>query len=344
MVFVKGGTGMVGVRLIFDLLTNNNKVVALLRPGSSIQKFKSQLKFYTATPDKLMEQIQWVEGDVLDYESLLKQIPENAEVYHCAAFVSFRKEDRNKILETNVEGTANVVNACLQKKVKKLCHVSSIAAIGGKIKGQLVDETTPWSASGKSTYSLSKYYSEMEIWRGIAEGLSAVIVNPAVILGPGIWNQGSPSFFPLIDKGLKFFTKGTTSYVDVRDVSRAMIYLMNNEAEGSRFILATETLSYQQFFSLIADKLNVRQPKIYANLLITGVAWRLITLASIFTRNTPQITRQTHRVSHATDSYSGALFAQTAGFEYTPINQTVDYIARLYRQSQNEKNGVTALR
>ncbi|MGD9993397.1 MAG: NAD-dependent epimerase/dehydratase family protein [Salinivirgaceae bacterium] len=337
MVFVTGGTGMVGVRLIFDLLTNNNKIVALIRPGTSIQKFKSQLGFYTTLTEALMERIQWVEGDVLDLESLLKHIPENAEVYHCAAFVSFRKADRKKIFETNVEGTANVVNACLQKKVKKLCHVSSIAAIGGKIKGQLVDETTPWSASGKSGYSLSKYYSEMEIWRGIAEGLSAVIVNPAVILGPGIWNEGSPSFFPLIDKGLKFFTKGSTSYVDVRDVSRAMIFLMNNETEGSRFIQAAETLSYQQFFSLIADKLNVDRPKFYANRLITGIAWRLLALASLFTRSTPQITRQTHRVSHATDSYSGALFAQKSGFEYTPINQTVDYIAKLYRQSKPER-------
>lgn len=328
---------MVGVRLIFDLLNQGNKVVALIRPGTSPEKFKSQLRCYTASPDELMEQIQWVEGDVLDFESLLNQMPENAEVYHCAAFVSFRKEDRKKIFETNVEGTANVVNACLQKKAKKLCHVSSIAAIGGKIKGQIVDETTPWSASGKSAYSLSKYYSEMEIWRGIAEGLSAVIVNPAVILGPGIWNEGSPSFFPLIDKGLKFFTKGSTSYVDVRDVCRAMIFLMNNEAEGSRFILAAETLSYQKFFSLIAEKLNVARPKIYANRVITGIAWRLIAFVSLFARSTPQITRQTHRVSHASDSYSGALFAQKSGFEYTHINQTVDFIAKLYLQNKQEK-------
>lgn len=331
MVFVTGSTGMVGARLIYDLDLKGEQIIALKRPGTSVNKFIKLVRFYTADPEALANRITWVEGDVLDYESLLLAIPNGAEVYHCAAYVSFSERKKSKIWETNVEGTANLVNACLINEASKLCHVSSIAAIGGKINDQVIDEYNPWSASGKSAYSLSKYYSELEIWRGVAEGLQVVIVNPAVILGPGIWNEGSAAFLPLVDKGLKFYTKGTTSYVDVRDVTRAMIYLMHSEQKAERFILASETFSYQEFFTSLAKSLGIKPPTIYANRILTGFAWLLMALVSFITRKPAKITRQTHRVSHITDAYNGNKYKQISGLDYIPIQKTIEDVTNHYK-------------
>ncbi len=330
MVFITGGSGLVGTRLIYELDQKGEQIIALNRSEKSVDKFKEQVKFYTNDILGLVNRINWVEGDVLDYESLLNQLPEKAEVYHCAAFVSFNPADGDKIREVNVDGTANIINACLQKNVKKLCHVSSIAAIGGKIKGHIIDEDTPWSASGKSAYALSKYHSELEIWRGVAEGLNAVIVNPAVILGPGIWSEGSPSFFAAIHRGLPFYTLGTTSYVDVGDVTKAMIFFMAQSETNDRFLLASETWSFQQFFNQIAKELGVRPPKIYANRLLTGIVYRMLTFTSLFTRKTPFITKQTHQSSHELNSYSGAKITEKTGFTYTPINETIKFICECY--------------
>jgi nucleoside-diphosphate-sugar epimerase len=328
MVFVTGGTGLVGARLIYDLDKKGEQIIALKRQETPVAKFVQMVAYYTNTPNELANRVTWVHGDILDYESLLMQIPPGAKVYHCAAYVSFNKADQAKILESNIEGTANLINACLQKGIQKFCHVSSIAAIGGTVNGKIIDETTPWSASGKSNYSLSKYYAEMEVWRGIAEGLHAVIVNPAVILGPGIWSQGSPSFFPLIANGLKFYTKGSTSYVDVRDVTRAMIFLMEGQQEAEKFLLGSETLSYQNFFTQIANSLQVKAPTIYANRYVTGIVWRVLALFSFFSGRMPKITRQTHRISHILDAYSGKKFSENSGFVYTPIQDTIAFIAK----------------
>lgn len=322
---------MVGARLIYDLDKRGEQVIALKRPQTSVKKFVQMVAFYTSSPNELAKRVTWVNGDLLDYESLLLQIPHGSRVYHCAAHVSFHKSEQEKILESNMDGTANLINACLQKSVQKLCHVSSIAALGGKVNGKITDETTPWSASGKSNYSISKYYAELEVWRGIAEGLPAVIVNPAVILGPGIWDQGSPAFFTLVAKGLRFYTKGSTAYVDVRDVTRAMLFLMDSDIENERFLLASENLSYQDFFTAIANNLQIEPPKIYASPIITAIVWQVLAVVAFFTRKTPKITRQTHRISHVKDFYSGSKITTMGAFVYTPIQDTIAFIANHFK-------------
>lgn len=330
MIFVTGGTGLVGARLIFDLVNKGEKVTALKRAGTSLNRFLSLISFYTNNNKAIEKNITWVEGDLLDFENLTKVIPIGAKVYHCAAKVSFNPKMSNNIIENNVEGTANLVNACLLKNVVKLCHVSSIGALGGKINGQQINENTPWSSVGKSAYSLSKYYSELEVWRSMAEGLCAVIVNPSVILGAGNWNQGSPQLFSMVSKGLKYYTSGTTSYVDVKDVSKAMIMLMDSDIEGERFLLASETLSYKSLFIKIADSIQVKAPYKYASKFITGVAFRLEKVRSVILSNEPKMTRQTHTISHTSDNYSGKKITEKLNFSYTPIIETIKFIGNCF--------------
>jgi len=333
MVFVTGGTGLVGVRLIFDLVTSGEKVFALLRAKTPKSKFRDILSFYTKDIKTIEDKIVWVEGDLNDIESLIEIIPEGSKVFHCAAKVSFNPKKKQSIIDTNVKGTANLVNACLVNSVEKLCHVSSIGALGGKSNGQAIDENTPWLSVGKSAYSISKYYSELEVWRGIAEGLNAVIVNPAVILGPGDWHSGSPQLFSMVAKGLKYFTLGSTSYIDVRDVSKALILLMNSDVQEERFLLASETRTYKDLFTSIAQSINVTAPKKYATPFITNLAYRLEKVRSVILNSEPKMTKQTHTIAHTKDNYVGNKIHEKLGFSYTPISKTISYIGDCYLQT-----------
>jgi len=253
MVFVTGGTGLIGSHLLYELVSSGKKVTALRRKSGDIKQVLKIFSLYSDDPEGLFARINWVTGDILDFFGLQDLLAGATEVYHCAAVISFSKRDRGKMITNNVGGTANIVNACIQNGVPKLCHVSSVSALGKAQKDSLTDELTNWVPSKKvSGYSESKFFSEMEIWRGIEEGLDAVIVNPSVVLGPGKWSSGSAQFFKAVWDGLKFYTGGATGFVDVNDVVRAMITLMEDtnfkRCKNQRYILNSENVSYRELF------------------------------------------------------------------------------------------------
>ncbi len=183
MIVVTGGTGLVGSHLLYELVLKGERIKALKRNSSNTGNTLRTFHYYSKDADKLFSLIDWVEGDILDLVSLEEAFEGASMVYHTAAFVSFVPSRKKKILNNNIQGTANVVNACLTKKVGKLCHVSSVSALGHAIDGLQTDEEMIWSPSKhRSYYSVSKFHSEMEVWRGIEEGLNSVIVNPSFIL------------------------------------------------------------------------------------------------------------------------------------------------------------------
>ncbi|PTN09054.1 NAD-dependent epimerase/dehydratase family protein [Mangrovibacterium marinum] len=337
MIFVTGGTGLVGSHLLFNLLQTGNKVRALKRPNSNMKAVIKSFSYYTDKAEELFQQIEWVEGDILDYHSLEDLLNGVTDVYHCAAMVSFHPNDHDSMLNNNVKGTANLIDAAIVNKVKRFCHISSIAALGKTQDGTLIDEETYWIPSKqKSAYSLSKFFSEMEVWRGIEEGVDAVIVNPSIILGPGNWDIGSPKLFQTIWKGLKYYTKGETGFVDVRDVVRAMAQLMEartfEQVKNQRFILNAGNMSYQDFFNQIADALQRPRPKTFASDLILKIAWRAARLASFFSGKRPAITRETVSGSNNINHYNGSKIQRSIDFSYHPLNQTIVDIAQLFLQ------------
>ena len=184
MVLITGATGLVGSHLALHLLENNERIRAIYRTKTSIEKTKSLFKLYGK--ESLFEQIEWIEADINDIPSLEIAFKGVEYVYHCAALISFDPKDEKKLRKINIEGTANIVNFCLAFNVKKLCHVSSIAALGDLMEHEtLITEETIWNPEKHhSDYAISKYGAEMEIWRGLQEGLPVVIINPGVILGP----------------------------------------------------------------------------------------------------------------------------------------------------------------
>ena len=330
-ILITGGTGLVGSHLLLNLVSRGLKVRALKRENSSLGLVKKVFSYYSDKADNLLSHIEWVDGDVTDIYSLYDAMENIEQVYHTAAIVSFGPYDNKIMTKINVEGTANVVNAGLNKKIKKLCHVSSIATLGRADNEGLIDEETHWKNSkDNSSYSVSKYNAEREVWRGIAEGLPAVIVNPSVIIGPGNWNRGSSQLFRQVWDGLKYYTDGVNGYVDVRDVAKSIILLMESDIANSRFIVSSENIDYLKLFSMIADGLGKNKPSVKANLLMGGLAWRVEKVRSFFTGEKPLISKETANTAFQKYYYSNEKIKKTLGFEFIPMHTSIKETCALF--------------
>lgn len=331
MIFVTGGTGLVGSHLLFDLVKKGQSVRALKRTSSNVLNVKKLFCFYSPEGKTLFDQIEWVEGDILDIYSLLDALENVSYVYHCAAMVSFIANDTDTLIKTNVEGTANLVNACLEKQIKKLCFVSSVAALGTSENGAVFTEKLVWKSSPEhSMYAISKYGAEREVWRGSEEGLNVVIVNPSVIIGPGNWNKGSSLLFKQFYAGMLFYTNGTTGFVDVRDVVKAMVQLTESTINNERYIVSAANLSYLAFFKEMAKAFSKRAPLINAPPFLTAIAWRLEAVKNKLFGTEPRLTREIKRAIHQQRSYSSDKLIKALKFEFINFSYTVRHTADLY--------------
>jgi dihydroflavonol-4-reductase len=337
MIFVTGGTGLVGAHLLYELTLAGKSVKALKRETSDLQHVLKTFSYYSDKPNELFKQIEWINGDILDYFGLEKIMEGVTEIYHCAAIVSFDPKERKRMIANNVEGTANLVNAALEKGARKICHVSSVAALGRLDEQQLITEETNWVPSKKiSGYSESKFFSEVEIWRGIEEGLNAVIVNPSIILGPANWETGSAKMFKTVWDGMKFFTRGVTGFVDVRDVVKAMILLMDEQyfekIKNQRFLISSENLSYETVFCQIADALAKPRPKYNATGGLMEMVWRVLWIISLLTRKSPLITRETAANSNVKRKFDGSKIKNYFDFEYLPVSESIKQTSAILKQ------------
>jgi nucleoside-diphosphate-sugar epimerase len=313
-ILVTGGTGFVGAYLLHYLLQRGYTAIrAIKRANSSMALVKD-----------IEQQIEWIEGDILDIFSLEDAMEGVEQVYHCAAVVSYDPRDKKKLHEVNVKGTANVVNAALHVGIEKLLHVSSIAALGRSQKTVYLDETATWENSkSNSYYAITKYLAEMEVWRGMAEGLTVAVINPSVILGSGFWGQGTSKFFMNGWKNFDFYSTGGTGFVDVRDVAKACIDLMESHLSNQRLIVNAENLLYQELQYQIADALNKKRPTVKVNYIIRELAWRAAWLQSRLMGTSPFITKETARQATKRYYYDNSKSIEKLQVQYTPIKETI---------------------
>jgi dihydroflavonol-4-reductase len=242
-------------------------------------------------------------------------------VYHCAAIISFEPKDKYRLRKINVEGTANVVNACLDAGVQKLVHVSSVSALGRIRNGGIVNEQMNLNEeTNNSVYGKSKYLGELEVWRGIGEGLQALIVNPSIILGGDSWENGSAAIFKTAYNEFKWYTEGITGFVGVSDVASAMILLMNSKISGQRLILSAENLSYKEIFTLIAKCFGKKPPPKKISPFMAEIIWRLEAVKAGFTGKKHLLTKETVRTALASVYYDNSkILNELPGFNFTPV-------------------------
>lgn len=319
VILVTGGTGFLGSTLIKLLIEQGHAVLATKRSSSAIPEML-----------KSSSLIEWIDADVTDYFALADIFVNINQVYHCAAKVSYQKEDAYELFQVNVEGTAHIVNLCLEHQAR-LVHVSSIAALGSRKDNKPVNEADKWEYDPKmSNYALSKYKSELEVWRGINEGLDAVIVNPSVIMGLGSYKKGSGAIFELVNNGIKIFTGGSVGIVDVEDVTKIMFQLMNSDIKSERFILNSENISNKELLYRIAQLIDKKPPALKANNLMLSAAWRMAKVLSLMTGKKPVITEESVQAAASLLAFSNEKITKAINYSFKPLNHTLQEIANTY--------------
>jgi nucleoside-diphosphate-sugar epimerase len=333
MILVTGATGLVGSHLLYALLQKHTSVVALCRKDSHRAFVEEVFAHYSADGESLAKRIEWRVADLLDVGALEDAFEGISHVYHCAAMVSFTAGDAGHMMEVNQLGTANVVNVALHKGVKHLVYVSSVAALGRSGENGIISEETEWTESKhNSAYAKSKYNAELEVWRGMQEGLSASIVNPGIIFGPGDWSEGSPALVKKIADGFPYYTLGTNGFVDVRDVVDVMQLLMERKISEERFVLVSENLSYKKVFEFIAEGLEQEPPQKEAQAWKGAVLWRLEKLRTTLFGGKPLITEETARSAASTYYYENAKVRKMLSFEFRPMSEAIQQTAALYKK------------
>lgn len=324
LIFVTGGSGFLGSYLLRYLLQYGYRHVRAVSQPESDFSLVADIK----------DRIEWVEGNVLDPVFLEEAMNGAQQVYHCAAIVSFDPRDRKKMMAVNVEGTANIVNTALHVGIEKLIHVSSIAALGRTKVQVVINENNKWVRNKFiSNYAISKYLSEQEVWRGIAEGLNAAIVNPGIILGSGRWNEGPLKLFKLAWRNFPFYTQGTTGFVDVRDVARFMVLLMESNISAERYILCSENQSFKDLLTKMSEQLGKTPPYFPVTPLLQQIIWRWEWLRTRLLGGSPLITRETAANARRTYHLVNGKSIKDLNFKYTPLGQTIKEAGAQFKEA-----------
>jgi len=323
-----GATGLIGIQLLKDLLqTKNYEILAIYNNTSPESVF----------PQK-NELIQWKKVDLQDICQLNRVFQEVDFVIHAAALVSFSDKDKEKLYKVNVEGTANVVNACLEQGIEKLCYVSSVAAIGRSGTNLTLNEEHRWEESEYiSNYSRTKHLAELELWRAIAEGLNAVIVNPSVVLGEGDWHRSSTQIFRYIWESGKFYTDGILNYVDVRDVSQIIIKLLESDITDERFILNAGITTYKDIFDKIAKHFQKVPPNFRITPNLANVLWRFAKIGAWFTGKAPLITREIAQNAKSQYQYDGSKIQEKINFQFQSLEETLAHTCKALLKKYSKK-------
>lgn len=324
-IFVTGGTGFIGSYIIKNLIEKGYGVRAIRR--------SSKLPFYI--PTEILDKVQWIEGDVLDVVSLNDAMKGADSVIHSAAIVSFSKKERKEMYRVNVEGTANVVNIAIENNIKRFLHISSVAALGRTTKTETVTEQKKWEENKNNThYAITKHYSELQVWRGFAEGLEGVVINPSTVLGYGDWHQSSCAIFKNAYKEFPWYTKGINGFVGVKDVAEAAVQLVLSDITQKKFIINAENWSFQQLFNTIAEGFHKKHPHKEATKAMGEIAWRFEKLKEVFTGKKALLTRETAKVAHSKTSFDNSeLLKALPDFQFTPLEIVIKKTCKKYLEA-----------
>lgn len=323
-ILLTGATGFLGSYILRSLVSEGyNNLVCLSREKTALLQGDSD---HTS--------VNWLYGDISDILFLDRALEGIECIIHCAAIVSFDIHQKKSLLKIPVEGTANLVNIALDKKAKFFLHISSVAALGRKKPEESITEKSVFSNSSyDTTYGLSKFLAEQEVWRGHAEGLNVAILNPSIILGSGNWHQSSPQIFRKVYSGLSYYPIGSTGWVDVRDVASAVLKILDLQPNGERFIVSSQNMSYRQVFEKIAGHLNVKPPRHPLQTRFGAWKWRLESLKSLLFSVESQLTKETYQSTSAVSNYQNDKSISALGLVYIPLEKTIAQTCELFLES-----------
>ena len=315
MILITGATGFVGRNLILSLSEKSDNLIGQFRREEKLEETKNF--FISNKKEEIFNKIIWRKADITNFSEVQSLFDKVVEVYHCAAYVSMALYKTNYLNLVNITGTTYIVNNCISKKVKKLCFISSIAAIGEGSNGEITEETDWNPEVEKTPYSYSKYGSEMEVWRASQEGVPVVIVNPGIIIGNNSQIQ------KIIRTKFNFYTSGITGFVTVEDVVEATIRLMGEKIKNERFILVSENISFKNFVNHISTKnknYSINIPKA-----ILYLIWLIESFFSHLRLRNKFLTRALIKSLYSKNHYNGNKICKyLQNFNYSAIYSYLD--------------------
>jgi dihydroflavonol-4-reductase len=327
MIAITGANGLLGSFIVRKLIEKQSHFVAIKREGGD-----------TTLLHDVAGKIRWHNADILNPLQLHEALEGCTHVIHAAAFISFSPHRAKQIMEINAVGTRNVVNACLQQNIKRLVHISSVAALGRQKNQTLINEDNKWIENPlNSVYANSKYRAELEVFRGQEEGLNTVILNPSVILAAADWNRSSAQLFKYSSKQKPFYIDAFLNYVDVRDVASCVYHLLEHDCQAQRFIVSAGNISYKNFFEKIAQLLNTKPPGLKLTKDILKVIAQAETVRSWFTRSEPLITREMAQLAESRYLYDNQKIRNILNFEFQTIDNTLEWCCDYYNKKINSK-------
>lgn len=337
MILVTGGTGLVGSHLLAKLMETEKNVRAIYRSVEKLHIPKKIFSYYfQENTDFYFSKIEWVQADITDIPALTAAFLGITHVYHCAGFISFEISEEKKLRKINIEGTTNVVNLCISFQVQKLCHVSSIATLGKSISGNKINEESYFEQTKhNSFYSISKFGAEMEVWRGSQEDLDVIIVNPGIIIGPGVWDSGSGLLFQKVWKGLRFHFPKTTGFIAVEDVVETMLVLMQSSIKNERFVLVAENIDFKTLLQNIAKVLKKPAPSRSLKPWMLTLGWAVHTIGSELFGTKRQLTRSSRKGFFEVSCYDSSKIKEKLGTEFRSVKKSIEKSGAIFLEEKN---------
>jgi dihydroflavonol-4-reductase len=323
MVAITGANGLLGSFILKKLISEKQEAIALKRSSSDLSLLK-----------EATNEVIWREADITNSLSLNDAFKNIHTVIHAAALVSFDPRAKEKIFQTNVIGTQNVVNACLSLGIPRLIFISSVAALGRKKGIKEINEETKWVDSDlNSDYAKSKYFAELEVYRGQEEGLSVSIVNPSVILATSDPNKSSAQIFKYVHQEKSFYTEGSLNYVDVRDVADMVYKIYRTNTPGEKFIANSGSIELKELMSRIAVRLEKKDPYIKINPSLLQMAAWLEEMRCKLTGTEALISRQSVKMPGEKFIYQNQKSINRLNMAYKSLDDTLDWCCDYYRKA-----------
>ena len=251
-VLVTGATGFLGRHLVNDLINKGQQVSILARNSSDIS-------FISDKPVRIFY------GDITDSSSVLAATKDKEVVYHLAGLIAYKKEERPLMEKINVQGTDNILKACVSNRVSKFLHLSSVAAIGANFQPQPIDEDFNYNLGKYNLgyFETKRKAEELVVKTFYETGLKTYLINPSTIYGMGDAMKNSRKTQAKVAQGrFIFYPPGGVNVVYVGDVVKAIDLCLKKGQPARRYIIGGENMTIKKLFSTIAEIAGVRAPKI----------------------------------------------------------------------------------
>lgn len=321
MILITGATGHIGNVLVRELAARGYPVRALVLPNEDLSPL-----------DNLPVEI--AVGDITDYPSLLNAFDGITYVYHLAGIVSIGSGKKDILYRVNVEGTRNVVRACLEKRVKRMVYTSSIHAFPELPFGEALTESKDFDEKKVlGHYAKSKAIATKIVLDAARGGLDAVIVHPTGVIGPydyKVSNMGQ-LIIDFMNKRLLAYIDGSYDFVDVRDVANGLILACEKGRPGENYILSGEQITVKEILEYLEEATGLPGPKLKIPLWLAKLTAPLSELYYKILRQQPLYTSYSIYTLTSNSVTSSKKAKEELGYISRPIKEAIIDAVEWYR-------------